>query len=286
MLAIDDERFKAFQNFFNERHNIWKQREQYKKPRPWTDDPVLQRHHFTNVYRRLDKGSLFAEKTIREIIDWHGGDPGAGRTGAWFWVVTYRPLNRIETFKEYDRPFVHRDPHSVDRWLEYIDQRYKDDKRVRTGRHYTRKRSDYSRAVRDAVWIAPPMTAAESFTAVRTLAGVGRFIGWQMVADMMEYGLVGDPCDELSTVPGPGAIYAQQMMCESKSISDRVWGTGISNRDHHRTQVLINHLARTAPSWIDHAPPDNKGVTRIDIEHALCEWMKYEKLWYKRNRKA
>lgn len=51
-------------NFVAERHSVWEKRHA-GEPAPWTDDPILRNHKFTNVFRILDYGSQFL---LRELI--------------------------------------------------------------------------------------------------------------------------------------------------------------------------------------------------------------------------
>lgn len=49
-----------FWDFLVKRQTIWHNRFVDKSPPPWTEDPILQRNKFTNVYRELDPGTRFA----------------------------------------------------------------------------------------------------------------------------------------------------------------------------------------------------------------------------------
>jgi len=51
----------------NERHSVYlaKQRGQAK---PWTKDPILQKYKFTNVFRELDRTTIFVRENIREPL--------------------------------------------------------------------------------------------------------------------------------------------------------------------------------------------------------------------------
>jgi hypothetical protein len=62
----------------NNLENFWwfcKERESIRllkdagMPRPWTDDPILNRHKFTNIDRRYDRGTVLLWNLINEIPD-------------------------------------------------------------------------------------------------------------------------------------------------------------------------------------------------------------------------
>src|SRR5688572_4087066 len=47
-----------FWHWINERHSIYIKRSMGHK-RPWTEDVILQQYKFTNVFRQLDKGTVW-----------------------------------------------------------------------------------------------------------------------------------------------------------------------------------------------------------------------------------
>lgn len=62
----------ALADFMVERQNIWYRKEIEKRPAPWTDDPVLRKGHFTNIYRECDKTTrIFTDMLNRP---WIGSD--------------------------------------------------------------------------------------------------------------------------------------------------------------------------------------------------------------------
>ena len=50
-----------------ERHRIYMRR-QACVPKPWTDDPVLQTSRFTNVYRELDRTTVWFRENVRDRL--------------------------------------------------------------------------------------------------------------------------------------------------------------------------------------------------------------------------
>lgn len=80
-----------------ERHMIWHRRFKLHLPPPWTKDPILRDLKFTNVYRELDRGTIYYKEKIAK----HAGD---NYNLLWL-TVAYRLLNRVETFEKVDLPF-------------------------------------------------------------------------------------------------------------------------------------------------------------------------------------
>ena len=80
----------AFWRFVYERHSIWHKRFILHQAPPWTDDPILQRIKFTNIYRELDPGTMYS---IYEIMN--KPFPAADRI---FNVMMYRLMVKISTY--------------------------------------------------------------------------------------------------------------------------------------------------------------------------------------------
>lgn len=104
------ERSNEFLGYMLERHRIYRRKEEGLPP-PWTEDEALQNIYLTNVYRELDKVTIWVRENIRE--------PYYGNENLWFMLVMARWLNHTPTLQElidagawpiqyYDRDTVHR----------------------------------------------------------------------------------------------------------------------------------------------------------------------------------
>jgi hypothetical protein len=58
---------ERFIYFTRERYNIYLRRKA-GKPAPWTDDVILRDNFFTNVYRELDKTTVWFRENVRDIL--------------------------------------------------------------------------------------------------------------------------------------------------------------------------------------------------------------------------
>ena len=63
-----DSAVKQFLEFCNERERV-RVRKQSGKPRPWTADPVINKHKFTNIDRRHDRGTRLLYKLCKGLND-------------------------------------------------------------------------------------------------------------------------------------------------------------------------------------------------------------------------
>lgn len=77
--------WRGFWKFVLERQRIWYRRFVLKEPYPWTQDKILQKYHFCNVYRELDEGTIYLIEKLTPIK--------TERKKVLFNVVTYRLFN-------------------------------------------------------------------------------------------------------------------------------------------------------------------------------------------------
>lgn len=74
-----------------ERHEIYRRRASGAPP-PWTTDDILGKYKFTNVYRELDRVTIWVRENIRE--------PFADHPTLWFMLAIARQINWPETLQE------------------------------------------------------------------------------------------------------------------------------------------------------------------------------------------
>ena len=82
--------YQPFFDFAKERHKIYLRRHEQKLPAPWTEDPILHKFRFTNVYRELDNVTLWFAKNARNRYE---GDAVATLMA----TVVFRLFNRNTT---------------------------------------------------------------------------------------------------------------------------------------------------------------------------------------------
>jgi hypothetical protein len=84
------ERYEEYWRYVVERQRIWYRRFVLKKPYPWTSDPILQKYHFCNNYRELDKGTIYLIDRLTSLK--------INRRKVLFNIVTYRFFNSYGFF--------------------------------------------------------------------------------------------------------------------------------------------------------------------------------------------
>lgn len=87
--------FQRFIAFVIERHRIYERRKE-GKPAPWTKDPILATYRFCNVYRELDRVTLW--------IAGHWRGPFSAYEDLWFAMVVARLINHPDTLAQMPLP--------------------------------------------------------------------------------------------------------------------------------------------------------------------------------------
>ena len=86
---------EGFYNYINERHAIYLKRS-IGEPFPWTDDEILQTYSFCNVYRELDKVTVWIRENWKEPYADHPNLP--------FAMAVARQINWPDTLQEIGFP--------------------------------------------------------------------------------------------------------------------------------------------------------------------------------------
>ncbi len=279
---LHKEGLENFWYFVQERHNVYYKRFVLGKPQPWTKDPILQQYHFTNVYRELDRGTLYlTEEIIKQYQPVWKGHEGS----LLFNILIYRLFNHIPTYKfllshNHYGPFVLGHWHwkkmakalkawnamdyqvftsaftvtgnpfggfhsKIDNICWLIDwlQSY-----LQQGGH----KASYKNW--EKIWHAPNM--AEAFKEVKSMKGFGAFLAYEIVVDL-NYAHARWGEDSFVNT-GPGAYRGLRYIFPT--IERRDGGSGI--RWLHSHQPRIVH---------------GKQLSLRNIEHSLCEYQKYRK---------
>ena len=80
---------EMYLEFVKERHRIWEKR-QAGEPQPWTEDPILARLKFTNMFRVLDPGSQFV------LTDLYDENPQDFLMRCFMYRITNLPATWVE----------------------------------------------------------------------------------------------------------------------------------------------------------------------------------------------
>lgn len=262
-------RIEPFVDFCVARHQVYVLRHA-GSPKPWTDDPILQRYRFCNVYRELDAVTVW----IRN--NW--STQYAGHEHLWFAMCIARLLNNPHSLAEV-RPL----PWQAKKFRDVLEARAAAGDKVfspayivSTNGHSMPKVQYLAELVLDPMWARRDLFAPktgdtlESYhTRLMQAQGMGSFMAAQVVADLKN-----SPFDKLTkandwwswAAPGPGSVRGL----------NRIIGNGAVSKAHRDFLGSLGVL-RTAVNkrfrnmgW--------KELCAQDIQNCLCEYDKYERV--------
>jgi hypothetical protein len=258
-----------FLKFVVERHLIWKER-QAGMPPPWTDDPVLATHKFTNVFRILDPGTQFVmtdladpeldprDQLMRLFLYRH-----TGRIDTWEWLTValggYPTVGQFEevraAWKDYRRttglPFFTNAylvfPQSQVPGTDKLDSIVDLGKRLFTPGSPDDVMPDWTKA----------RTQAQRFKVLNRNKGVGNFMSMQVLTD---WGYLQDvDREDEFLVPGPGSIKGAAALMPGVPTAKVVQEVVAAVRGLPQ----VPRLGYRVPSTMDIG------------SNLLCEWSKY-----------
>lgn len=206
--------FDSFWHLAAERQRIFFARLR-SEPSPWSRDPILQAHKFTNAYRASDRVSQYL---IREVI-YKGSQSPEEVT---FRTLLFKLFNRIETW---ERLCQHLGPLTWDEFkpdacTAVLDAAMAEGERVysaayimpsggrqaKLGRKHTMHLSLLGRMMREDLpgQLERASNMEEAFTILRGYPTIGDFLAYQYVTDL-NYGPHLDFTEMEFVIPGPGA---------------------------------------------------------------------------------
>lgn len=261
-------RVKELFDFIHERHNIYTRRFETGDPKPWTQDPILQRYRFCNVYRELDTVTLWIANNWRAMNE---DDPYV-----WFAMTVARLLNLPASMYAIDYPV----PWKPTNFKRILANRKAAGERVFSGAYMihadateTGRKTDY---LADFV-LTPLWKARGTFSGIKTLGefhrhlmtfrDMGSFMAGQVVADTKFTNLLFTAPDWWTFVArGPGSERGLNRVFNEDPtlhLREELW-----QADFKIIQAKINPLIKSA------------GMPRLsaqDLQNCLCEFDKYSR---------
>ena len=269
--------FDTYWRFAAERQRIFHHRAA-GKPHPWTQDPILSRHKFTNVYRAADRVSQYL---IREVI--YNGPQNAEELV--FRILMFKVFNKVETWRLFTQRLG-----APPRWADYDFATYDKvlgDAMDRGERIYSaayivpnppfgeqRKHGNHLRLVESAMSDGLPGAVAGAtdlravYDALLALPSLGPFLAYQYAIDLA-YSPVVAAGETQFVIPGPGALDGI-----SKCFTDT---GGLDPAD------VIRWMYDTSHEHFDRLRLDFRDLwgrwpTLIDWQNVFCEVSKYTRI--------
>lgn len=268
--------FESYWRFAFERQSLFFRRIAGEGP-PWTTDPILATHRFTNVYRASDRVSQYL---IRNVI--YAGEQTAAEI--FFRTILFKVFNRIGTWERLQEvvgPISWR-AYSFERYSRELDALFESGDRVYSAAYIMpappfgerRKHANHLRLIEHMMRDDAPqkIVVAKSLRAVfellRSYSSLGDFLAFQFAIDL-NYGPLTSFSEMDFVVAGPGARDGIR-----KCFSD-VDGLGedtiirvvaeIADQEFNRLGLSFQSL------W-------GRPLQLIDCQNVFCELSKYARV--------
>lgn len=272
--------YDTYWRFAAERQEVFFRKFEGKEP-PWTDDPVIARHKFTNAYRAADRVSQYL---IRRVI--YEGDQSVPEV--FFRTILFKLFNKIETWELLMAGLstITWEDYSFDQVDHLLSQALASKTRIYSAAYimpsgnsafgYRRKHQNHlkllERMMEDEVpyRIADAANMREAFAILRSYPMIGDFLAYQFVTDL-NYSEICDFSEMDFVVPGPGARDGIH-----KCFSDL---GGLSEPDiirlvTDRQEYEFERLGLTFRSlW-------GRRLQLIDCQNLFCEVSKYARVMH------
>ena len=276
--------------WIKERHAVFL-RKGAGKPKPWTDDEIIQSTYFTNPYRENDKVTRWVKKNISDnpAFQW-----AHGPQVVWFAVLAFRWFNYIPTGElllgqdgsynwrnlllEWDtKEAVRRLRNERDCGRQVFTGAFnisnggsRKSKVLRVCEDYIQpawdNRFEYGKAWDDSV------TLEGVHASLSVLPGMGGsgFMAAQVIADLKHTPFLRQASDWWTwSSPGPGSLRGMQILLDEQ-------GKGV-RATKRNWQALMDGLRPKVNASLTRGKPSMPQLCAQDLQNCLCEYSKYER---------
>lgn len=282
-----EENMDAFFKFMHVRHLIWYRRFIKKLPRDnWTKDPILKVTKYTNIYRQLDRGSIwYLEHVVKPYRKEKKKDGKEEALKNLLWkTIVYRLCNRIETMEKVGLP-GHKE-FDPDDFYKKLDAIRLSGASVLTSAHLScptpkglTKVDGYTIACNSlgvklnslTERIMEAKTPEDVFRYLKMVHCVGGFIAYEVYCDLCYSKAIPFTTNDFVNV-GPGAKEGIRMIYPSTKGAQNILSKILliwTEQDEHFKRIGVKFKY-----YNKYEPVENKLSLR-SIEHSLCEFSKY-----------
>lgn len=250
-------------------------------PRPWTSDPILLKHRFTNAYRAADRVSQFL---IGRVI--YGKPSTETLEDAVFRILLFKLFNKIETWELLESqvgPLT---------WGNFDPMRYD---------HVLRQALSYGARIYSGAYIMPPVKLGENdgvkhrghlalldlimrdgfaqkcadaakledvYLLLKSYPSIGTFLGFQLAIDL-NYSDVIDHSEADFVVAGPGALDGISKCFEN---ANEFEASDIIEYMMDRQELELERLGLQFQTLF------GRRLQLIDCQNLFCEISKYARV--------
>ena len=249
-----------FNNYMIERHNIYERRAE-GQAYPWTDDPILKEYSFCNVYRELDRVTIWIRENWREPYADHPNLP--------FAMAMARQINWPDTLQEIGFP-EHWNPERI---KAIMQGRLNRKEKVYTGAYMLTGTLGGTKVEQTIDKILTPLyemppriinnSLEETWKRYLPYPGFSGFMAYEVVTDLRHTKHLENAEDIMTWAnPGPGA----------KRGLNRIHGRELEK------SIPRKQLISEMKELLDVCNMAPLPLEMRDIEHCLCEFDKYERV--------
>jgi len=298
MCRLSEDMTASFFDFINERHMIYIRSKIDNEPWPWTSDKILQEYKFTNVFRELDTGTIWLRENWIEPFNDH--------PKLFFNVALYRQFNWWKSMEllRFQIPMYSEMP---DLWpaptrgwdaqvaADLLDDYKLVGNKIFTGAHMVRgphgipsskdrwnSKAQYMlKDVLQAVWDAPEpdwgeLTLEEAYNWLLKFKGFGPFTTYEVITDLRHTPYLENATDIMTWAnAGPGAIRGINRMMGLPYAKIQGKKRDIDYLEAMRELLRLSEDLTLRYIYLEEHVPE---LEMRDIEHALCEFDKYERV--------
>ena len=249
-----------FNNYMIERHSIYERRDE-GQAYPWTDDPILKEYSFCNVYRELDRVTIWIRENWREPYADHPNLP--------FAMAMARQINWPDTLEEIGFP-EHWNPERI---KAIMQGRLNRKEKVYTGAYMLTGTLGGTKVEQTIDKILTPLyemppriinnSLEETWKRYLPYPGFSGFMAYEVVTDLRHTKHLENAEDIMTWAnPGPGA----------KRGLNRIHGRELEK------SIPKSQLISEMKELLDLCNMAPLPLEMRDIEHCLCEFDKYERV--------
>jgi hypothetical protein len=281
---------KLFFQFMRDRQLAWHNRFVEHLPRDkWTTNKILQVTKYTNVYRQLDRGSLWAIHNIllpaKRMIAKHPENEKYYKKNALWRLILYRMCCRVETFEKVGLPMYNAfNPVKYHARLKEVLKEHaamtnafltcpcpkgmnKIDGFIIGAIHANMELERIYQEIENA------KQGSDVFDALNKTRNMGKFFAYEVYCDMCYSGIWKWTTNDFVNI-GPGCMEGLRMLFPSigTSVASGYKRLYMLSENQDKYFKLANADDFKYMNWLEPVP--NKLSLRT-IEHSLCEFSKY-----------
>lgn len=272
--------FDSYWRFAAERQNVFHQRLNGASA-PWTADPVISTHKFTNAYRASDRVSQFL---IRNVI--YRNDLPDSPAEVLFRTLLFKIFNKIETWKLLEHTFgeITYKNYKFENYEKTLSQAMRAGGRIYSAAYimppsssvfgYPAKHQNHlqllERMMRDdlAAQLSRAKNMQKAFELLKGYPSIGNFLAYQFAIDI-NYSEITDFSEMDFVVPGPGALDGiKKCFSNNAGLSEaQIIRLMTDNQEQEFERLGINFQSL----W-------GRRLQLIDCQNLFCEVDKYARV--------